>query len=109
MNSLLEYRGNVEYSAPDHCVHGKIIGISALVTYEGVDISSLEEAFKDSVDDYIEFCEEKGIAPEKEYSGRFQIRTMPEIHKFYADYAAVKGEKLNTVVSRALVNFCFWE
>jgi predicted HicB family RNase H-like nuclease len=107
-NSLLEYRGyrgNVEYSAPDHCFHGKIIGISALVTYEGTDVSSLEKAFKDGVDDYIEFCAEKGIEPEKEYSGRFQIRTAPEVHRFYADYAAAHGEKLNTIIAKALINF----
>jgi predicted HicB family RNase H-like nuclease len=107
-NSLLEYRnyrGNVEYSAADHCFHGKIIGIASLVTYEGTDVASLEKAFRDSVDDYLEFCEEKGIQPEKEYSGRFQIRTAPDIHKFYSDYAAANSENLNAVITKALVSF----
>jgi predicted HicB family RNase H-like nuclease len=104
-NKLLNYKGyygNVEYSAPDHCFHGKLLGISALVTYEGIDVSTLEESFKDSVDDYLEFCAEKGIVPEKTYSGLFQVRIDPEIHKSLASYAEAHGEKLNTVVVRAL-------
>ena len=39
-------------------LYGKIDNISDLVTFEGERYDSAVKEFKDSVDDYIEFCEE---------------------------------------------------
>jgi predicted HicB family RNase H-like nuclease len=105
MDNTLEYRGyhgSVEYSTPDRCLHGRILGIRALVTYEGVDTDSIEAAFRASVDDYLALCEAEGITPEKEYSGLFQVRVPPQTHRNLALKAEASGKKLNTVVGEAL-------
>jgi predicted HicB family RNase H-like nuclease len=108
MSDTLEYKGyhgSVEYSANDHCFYGKVIGIRALVTYEGTNANSIEREFRASVDDYLDLCEQEGIAPEKEYSGLFQVRVSPETHRGLATKAEISGRKLNAVVSEALEQY----
>lgn len=68
MNSLLEHRGyygSVEYSKEDELLHGELVGIKALVLYDGTCLSSLKNCFMEAVDDYLEMCETEGIEPEK--------------------------------------------
>jgi predicted HicB family RNase H-like nuclease len=105
MNNLLEYKGyhgKVEFSAQDGCLYGKVLGINALVTFEGTDSTSIIEAFQESVDDYLTFCAEQGITPEKEYKGQFNVRVSPELHRKAALLAEKKGTTLNGVVRSAL-------
>jgi len=106
--NLLEYKGycgSVEYSAPDRCFYGKVLGIRALVSYEGMDVDSIESAFQESVDEYLGLCEREGISPEKTYSGLFQVRVSPETHRGLAAKAEASGKKLNTIVAEALESY----
>lgn len=64
MINALKYRGYVgssEYSTKDEVFHGKIEGIDGLVTFEANNSKDMQKAFEESVDSYIEFCQEKGI------------------------------------------------
>ena len=99
------YRGGVEYSAADRCFFGKVYGIRALITYEGTDVDSIEQEFRASVDEYLELCEQEGIAPEKEYTGVFQVRVSPETHRELTAKAEAAGKKLNTIVAEALESY----
>jgi len=58
------YEGSVEYSEEDQVFHGKIIGDHAFISYEGESLSALIEDFRISVDDYLEFCRERGSKPQ---------------------------------------------
>ena len=60
-----EYFGNVEYSPEDNVFHGRVIGIKDHITYEGKDAESLNEDFRNSIEDYFEVCAEIGKEPEK--------------------------------------------
>jgi predicted HicB family RNase H-like nuclease len=76
MNNLLEYNGyfgSVAYSAPDGVFHGKLIGISDRITYEGDSVTSLTLSFEDAVDDYIECCTEIGKPPDLPSCGRRSV------------------------------------
>ena len=99
------YHGSVEYSSEDRCFHGRILGIRSYITYEGSDVDSIERDFRESVDEYLNYCEKKGIAPEKAYSGSFQVRISPETHKELANRAEASGKKMNTVVAEALESY----
>jgi predicted HicB family RNase H-like nuclease len=105
INNALEYKGyhgSVEYSAPDHCFHGRILGIRSFILYEGVDADSIEQDFHEAVDDYLDLCKSKGLEPEKEYSGTFQVRIAPDTHRELMLQAEARGKKMNAVVSEAL-------
>lgn len=56
MSNLLSYKnfnGTVEYSKDDECLYGKVVGIKSLLLYEGNSIQELEQAFKSTVDEYL--------------------------------------------------------
>lgn len=101
---VLSYKGyiaKVEFSIEDKCLHGKIEGISDLVTFESDSAIEIEQEFRSAVDDYLAFCAEVGKEPNKSYSGTFNIRIDPSIHKSLDYYAIEHDTTLNSVVSEA--------
>jgi predicted HicB family RNase H-like nuclease len=105
MSKYLEYkgyRGNVEYSAEDKCFFGKLLGINALVTYEGQSVKEIETEFKASVNEYLALCKRRDIAPEKEYSGRFGVRIKPELHKRIALESESEHRTMNSLVGEIM-------
>ena len=96
------YVGSVAYSEADQVFFGKIEGIDGLVNYEGQSVGELTDAFKEAVDDYLVFCEEKGLKPEKSYTGTFNVRISPETHRGIARLAAQAGVSINAFVKQTL-------
>jgi len=108
MSQTLQYKdydGSVEYSAEDRILHGSLLGIRDAVTFEGVDVDSLEANFRAAVDEYLAFCAAEGKTPDQPFKGSFNIRVGPDLHKRAALYAEAHQQKLNTVVSKALEEF----
>lgn len=96
------YIGTVEMSLEDNLLFGKVEGITSLVNYEGETVEDLKKAFEQAVDDYLIYCSEAGIEPEKSYSGQFNVRIDPEIHKKIAQIAYQTGNTINNVVGEML-------
>ena len=66
--NFLEYKGylgTVEYSKEDDILHGKVIGIRGLLSYEGNSLENLKKDFYEAVDFYLLHCEENGVEPQK--------------------------------------------
>lgn len=96
------YTGTVEFSVPDRCFHGRVLGITHLLTYEGETFDELEKDFKESIDEYLSDCKEQGIEPQKPFSGTLNIRIGSELHKSIAIQAKNKGETLNSFIKETL-------
>ena len=99
------YYGKVEFDEEAEIFHGEVINVKDVITFEGRSVDELKQAFQDSVNDYLAFCKERGEEPEKPYSGRFVIRTDPELHKKIAFAAQRRGKSLNLYVNEALANY----
>ena len=56
------YTGRAEFDDEARLFHGEVIDLRDVVTFQGTSVEELEEAFRDSVDDYLEFCKERGEA-----------------------------------------------
>ncbi|QTA86415.1 type II toxin-antitoxin system HicB family antitoxin [Desulfonema magnum] len=76
-----EYIAKVEYDDEADIFHGDVINIRDVITFQGKSVEELKEAFIDSVEDYIEFCSERGEEPDKPFSGSFTINLPPDLHK----------------------------
>ena len=63
------YTGQVEFDDEARLFHGEVIDLRDVVTFQGRSVEELEEAFRDSVDDYLEFCELRGEEPDRPFSG----------------------------------------
>ena len=73
------YLGSVAYSEKDQVFFGKIEGINGLVNFEGESVKELTEAFHEAVDDYLAYCEDEGIEPDKSYTGVLNVRLTPPV------------------------------
>jgi predicted HicB family RNase H-like nuclease len=104
MNTLSykEYIGSVSFSAEDEVFYGKIEHIHDLIVFESANACDLKKAFEESVDDYIDFCEEKGISPEKPFKGSFNVRVKPTIHRLAWQKAIQQGVSLNKYIELTL-------
>ncbi len=96
------YRGAVRYSAEDRLLHGRVLGISDLVNFEGADVDELEKAFHEAVDDYLALCEKLGRAPDREYSGRIPLRIDGALHRRVAMAADSEAKSVNSWIADAL-------
>lgn len=102
---MMEYKGyfaRVEFDDEANIFHGEVINLRDVITFEGESVDELRNAFIDSVEDYLEFCAERGENPEKPYSGKFLVRVGPELHKTLVIQAKKHGKSLNTWVNDAL-------
>lgn len=103
--TLLKYKGytaTLEVDVEDGVLRGDVIDIRDVITFEGNTIAELEQAFHESIDDYLDFCARKNIAPEKPFSGQFLVRTTPERHRLVAEAAAGVGKSVNKWVDDML-------
>ena len=96
------YLGSVAFSEKDNVFFGKIEGINGLVNFEGGSVRELTEAFHEAVDDYLAYCEDEGIEPDKSYTGVLNVRLTPAIHRQIAMLARQAGLTLNAYIKDAL-------
>jgi predicted HicB family RNase H-like nuclease len=59
------YAGHCEIDFEAGIIFGRVEGIRAVVTFQGDNVEEVKQAFYDSVDDYLEFCQERGKEPDR--------------------------------------------
>ncbi|MBR6140473.1 MAG: type II toxin-antitoxin system HicB family antitoxin [Bacteroidaceae bacterium] len=96
------YIGSVNYSDKDQVFFGKIEGINGLVNFEGESVKELAAAFHEAVDDYLAYCEDEGIEPDKSYTGVLNVRLTPAIHRQIAMLALREGISINSFIRSAV-------
>ncbi|MDP1533594.1 MAG: type II toxin-antitoxin system HicB family antitoxin [Rubrivivax sp.] len=105
MSDLLEYKGyqgTIEYSKEDDLLFGKVLHVDSLIQYDGASVPEIKTAFQGALDGYLTFCEQTGRTPNKPYSGTFNVRIGPELHRDAVMAAAKRGTKLNEFVRDAI-------
>ena len=83
-------------------MHGSVINTRAVLHFAGGNIEELRQAFADTIADYREWCKERGVEPEKPYSGTLSLRIAPELHRRVAEQAAKAGESVNQFIAERL-------
>jgi predicted HicB family RNase H-like nuclease len=102
---MLKYKGYVgiaEYDDAGKIFTGEVVGLTAVITFQGRTPEELEASFRESIDLYLEMCQEDGIKPEKTYSGRFNVRIDPALHRELAVKALQEKKSINDLVNDAL-------
>lgn len=102
---MMEYKGyfaKVVFDDEADIFHGEVINLRDVITFEGETVNDLRTAFHDSVEDYLEYCAERGEEAEKPYSGKFLVRVEPELHKTLVIRARKKGKSLNAWIHDTL-------
>jgi len=96
------YTGKVEFDPDAKILFGRVIDPKDIITFEGMTVDEIQQAFKDSVDDYLEFCQELGKEPDKPFSGKLVLRTSPRLHKTIYLAAIESNKSINAWMDEAL-------
>ncbi len=96
------YKGRAEYDDEAGIFHGEVLGLRDVVTFQGTNVEEIETAFRDSVDDYLDFCAERGEDPDRPFSGKLVLRLSPELHRTVYVRAAQEGKSINQWITENL-------
>lgn len=75
IKTMMEYKGyyaDVKYSDEDKLFIGEVMGLNDTLAFHGSSVSELEAMFRQSVDNYLETCQEYGKKPGRNRS-RLQL------------------------------------
>lgn len=97
-----EYLAKIDFEEDSKLFHGRVINIRDMVNFYGGSAEELLTEFRRSVEEYLAVCREEGIEPDKPYSGRFNVRLAPELHRALAEASAQEGKSLNAWVAAEL-------
>jgi len=96
------YIGYVEFDDENELFFGEVINTKDVITFQSDTAHGLKQAFIDSIEDYIEFCRQRNESPEKPFSGKFNLRIPPELHREIYMAAKQAGTSLNSWVCNVL-------
>ena len=102
---MMEYKGyigKVEIDEEVGILYGEVINVRDVITFEGKTVDEVQQAFQESVDDYLEFCAQRGESPEKPFSGKFVVRLPAELHRKAYIQAKLKDKSLNSWITEVL-------
>jgi predicted HicB family RNase H-like nuclease len=92
------YLGRVEFDADARLLHGEVVGIRDVVTFQSRTVTGIEREFRESVDDYLSYCKERGEQPDLPLSGHFIVRADSNLHRQLSTLAHFEGKSLNSLV-----------
>ena len=58
------YHGEAVFDDEAGIFHGEVIGTRDVITFQGKSAAETESAFRDSIDEYLSFCVERGRPPD---------------------------------------------
>ena len=96
------YRGRVAFDDEAGLFHGEVLDLKDGITFQGKSVEELEHAFRDSIDEYLAFCQERGEEPDKPFSGRLMLRLPPALHREVYVQARREGKSLNQWIADKL-------
>ncbi len=102
---MLKYKGysaTVELDEGAGVLQGEVIGTRDVITFQADSVETIIAEFHASVDGYLDFCSDRGEAPEKSLSGQFLVRSTPELHRRIHIAASASGMSVNAWLTKAL-------
>lgn len=97
-----DYQAKIEYDDELDMFRGEILGLIGGADFYGRTPEELRTEFRRSLQVFLEVCREKGVEPRRHYSGRFNLRILPELHERLAIRAQAEGKSLNALAQEAL-------
>jgi predicted HicB family RNase H-like nuclease len=103
---MIEYKGYVagpiDIDPEDGTLSGTVAGLRDVIHFEGATAADLAQAFRDSIDAYLDLCTERGTDPDRPFNGKILVRTQPDLHRKAALRAAAEGVSISQWISRQI-------
>ena len=92
------YTGKVEFDDEAGLFYGEILDTRDVITFQGESVDEIEKSFRESIDDYLDFCETRGEEPDKPFSGKLLLRISSELHHDIFIKSRADGKSINSWV-----------
>lgn len=105
MKNVMEingYKAAISFDPDTEMFRGEFLGLNGGADFYASDVEGLRVEGEISLKVYLEMCQEKGIKPEKDYSGKFNLRIDPDLHENIAALATAENKSLNQWIADAL-------
>jgi predicted HicB family RNase H-like nuclease len=105
MKNVIEIDGHKAVVALDPelgMIRGEFLGLNGGADFYAESVEALFAEGRKSLQIFLDMCREKGIAPFREFSGRFNIRLDPKTHEAAVIAAAAENKSLNEWVAEAI-------
>ena len=96
------YRAVIQFDPDIDMFRGEFVGLNGGADFYAQDIAGLRREGAASLKVFLEMCEEDGVEPRRQFSGKFNVRLPPELHAGIAAAAAAEGKSLNQWVTDEL-------
>jgi predicted HicB family RNase H-like nuclease len=96
------YVGKVEFDDEAGIFHGEVINTRDVITFQGTTVEEIRIAFKESVEDYLDFCKQLKQSPEKPFTGKLMLRLPPDLHRKAYIAASQAGKSLNAWIADSI-------
>jgi predicted HicB family RNase H-like nuclease len=96
------YLGEAFYDDEIKTFSGRIVNAKAIGTFYGKTVEEIETEFKKTIDYYLDLCQRKNVEPEKPFSGRFNLRITPELHRKIYQASNEEGKSINVWIKEKL-------
>lgn len=104
-SSLMQIDGRaavVAYDAAAEMFRGEFVGLNGTADFYASSVESLKDEGRKSLREFLAICAERGIEPERRFSGTFNVRIDSRLHEAAALAAAARGISLNALVQEAI-------
>ena len=102
MMTYENYVAKVVFDDDANIFHGEVINIKDVITFEGTSVEELQKAFKESIDDYLEFCISRNENPNSPLNGFLSLNIPVSNQKLFRIAAKKAGKDFNEWVIEAL-------
>ncbi|MDA1369597.1 MAG: type II toxin-antitoxin system HicB family antitoxin [Proteobacteria bacterium] len=98
------YKAKIIYDPELDQFRGGILGLNGSTDFYGKSSTVLRMEFRNSLKVFLKVCDEKGISPTKEFSGKFNLRIPPKLQSQIAARATGEDKSINQWVTETLKN-----
>ncbi|MRW85888.1 toxin-antitoxin system HicB family antitoxin [Pseudoduganella sp. FT26W] len=105
MNNVMKIDGHqavIVFDPEIEMFRGEFVGLNGGADFYALDVAGLQREGALSLALFLKTCEEQGIEPLKNFSGKFVLRVPPAIHEAAALAAAASGKSLNQWMTELL-------
>ena len=104
MRNMMEidgYQAIIQFDPDIEMFRGEFVGLSGGADFYARDIAGLRREGSVSLKVFLEMCQDDGVEPRRQFSGKFNVRIPPELHAAISA-AAADGKSLNQWVTEEL-------
>ncbi len=105
--NVLEIDGHkavVQFDPEIGMFRGEFVGLTGGADFYADSVEGLKREGRISLQVFLDTCRERGIAPYRAFSGKFNVRIPGALHAEAVQAAAARGVSLNELVREALTH-----